>query len=33
MCPQIRVGMVRASEIQNLSRNIATLWPACLSWA
>ena len=25
------IGIVRASVIQNLSRNIATEWPACLS--
>ena len=33
MWPHTRVGTVSASEIQNLSRNIATLWPACSSWA
>ena len=32
MCPQIRMGAVSASETQNRSRNIATLWPACWSW-
>jgi hypothetical protein len=31
MCPQTSVGMVNASDSQNLSRNIETLWPACLS--
>lgn len=31
MCPQTSGGVVRASEIQNWSRNIATLWPACRS--
>lgn len=31
MCPQITVGTVSARVIQNRSRNIATLCPACLS--
>jgi len=31
MCPHVRVGRVRTSETQNLRRNIATLWPACIS--
>jgi FAD binding domain len=30
-CPHTSVGIVSKREIQNLSRNIATLWPACLS--
>jgi hypothetical protein len=28
---QIRTGTVNRTLSQNLSRNIATLWPACLS--
>jgi hypothetical protein len=28
---QIKTGIVRSALSQNLSRNIATLWPSCLS--
>ena len=30
MRPQMRMGIVSCSEIQNLSLNAVVLWPACL---